>query len=59
MTPGWFESYFIKSIYEVAFNLPWASDFQKMAKVFGYINSELIRKQHIKRMGVTRFLKNL
>ena len=39
---GWFESYFIKAIYEVTFKLPSVSTFQKIVKVFDNINSELI-----------------
>ena len=43
---GRFESYFIKSIYEVTFKLHRQLGFQKIAKVFNCINSELIRQQH-------------
>ena len=52
----WFESYFIKSIYEVTFKLPRQSGFQKNAKVFNYINLGLIRQQNIKRMVVLKKL---
>ena len=51
-----FESYFIKSIYVVTFKPLRQTGFRKNEKVFDYINSEWIREQHIKRMGVLKKL---
>ena len=48
-----------KPIYESTFKAPSASGFQKIVKVFDYVNSELIREQHIERLGVRKFFKNL
>ena len=51
-----FESYYINWFYEVTFEPLRQTGFRKIEKVFDYINSELIRQQHIKRMGVRKKL---
>ena len=55
---GPFESYFIYWFYEVSFKRSSCLGWQKIAKVFDYINSVLISKDHIKRMGVLKIFKN-
>ena len=51
-----FESYYIKSIYDVTFELPRIFVLQNFFELFDYINSESIRKHQIKRMGVLKEL---
>ena len=49
-----FQSYFINGFYEVTLKRPRQSGFQKIVKLFDYINSVLIRKHHIKTAGVLK-----
>ena len=52
-------SIFLYEIFTKNLKLPSALVSQKIVEVFDYINSELIEKHHIKRLGVIKFFKNL